>query len=58
MGFEDYTRTKGRQIDQMVFYALAQACRGRLVCKYFGEQVESDYQCGNCDRCDASCRVV
>jgi ATP-dependent DNA helicase RecQ len=58
MGFEDYLRSRYRQIDQVVFYALAQECRGRLVRRYFGETIESDYRCGNCDRCDASCRVA
>ena len=38
MGFEDYLRSKNRQIDQIVFYALAEGCRGRLVREYFGEK--------------------
>ena len=58
MGFEDYVRSRRRQLDQMVLYALAEDCRGRAVRKYFGEAVEKDYQCGNCDRCDPACRVV
>ena len=58
MGFEDYLRVKNRQIDQIVFYALAEGCRGRLVREYFGEDVEEDYRCGSCDLCDASLRLA
>ena len=58
MGFEDYVLIKNRQIDQIVFYALAEGCRGRLVREYFGETVEADYCCGSCDRCDPNLRLV
>ena len=58
MGFEDYLRIKNRQIDQIVFYALAEGCRGRLVREYFGETIESDYRCGSCDLCDPNLRLV
>ena len=58
MGFEDYLLSKNRQIDQIVFYALAEGCRGRLVREYFGETIEADYRCGSCDRCDPSLRLV
>lgn len=58
MGFEDYLLTKNRQIDQIVFYALAEGCRGQLVREYFGETVEADYRCESCDRCDTSLRLV
>ena len=58
MGFEDYLRSKNRQIDQIVFYALAEGCRGQLVREYFGETVEADYRCESCDLCDPSLRLV
>lgn len=58
MGFEDYLLNKNRQIDQIVFYTLAEGCRGRLVREYFGEKVETDYRCGNCDLCDSNLRIV
>ena len=58
MGFEDYLRRKHHQIDQIVFYALAEECRGQLVREYFGETVEDDYRCGSCDLCDPSLRLV
>ena len=58
MGFEDYLLSKNRQIDQIVFYALAEGCRGRLVREYFGETIEADYRCGSCDRCDSSLRLA
>ncbi len=58
MGFEDYVLIKNRQIDQIVFYALAEGCRGRLVREYFGETIEEGYRCGSCDRCDPNLRIV
>ena len=58
MGFEDYLRIKNRQIDQIVFYALAEGCRGRLVRQYFGETIEEDYRCESCDRCDPSLQIA
>ena len=58
MGFEDYLLSKNRQIDQIVFYALAEGCRGRLVRKYFGETIEAAYRCESCDRCDPSLRLA
>ena len=58
MGFEDYLLTKNRQIDQIVFYALAEGCRGQLVREYFGETVEADYRCESCDLCDTNLRLV
>ena len=58
MGFEDYLLGKNRQIDQIVFYSLAEGCRGCLVREYFGETIESDYRCGSCDRCDPNLRLV
>ena len=58
MGFEDYLRRKHHQIDEIVSYALAEGCRGRLVREYFGESIETDYRCGSCDRCDPNLRLV
>ena len=58
MGFEDYLRSRYRQLDQMVIYALADHCRGYTVRKYFGEAVPDDYRCGNCDLCNPDCGVV
>ena len=58
MGFEDYLLGKNRQIDQIVFYALAEGCRGRLVREYFGETIEADYRCESCDRCDPSLQIA
>ena len=58
MGFEDYLLSKNRQIDQIVFYVLAEGCRGRLVREYFGETIEGDYRCGSCDLCNPNLRLV
>ena len=58
MGFEDYLLGKNRQIDQIVFYALAEGCRGRLVREYFGETIEADYRCESCDCCDPTLQIA
>jgi len=37
----------------MVQYCQTAQCRTRFILEYFGEEVESDWECGNCDACDA-----
>jgi len=37
----------------MVQYCQSAQCRTRFILEYFGEEVESDWECGNCDACDA-----
>ena len=37
----------------MVQYCQTAQCRTRFILEYFGEDVESDWECGNCDACDA-----
>ena len=32
---------------------LIEACRTRFILEYFGEPVEADWTCENCDACDA-----
>jgi ATP-dependent DNA helicase RecQ len=38
----------------MVAYCQSAQCRSRYILQYFGEPVEDDWQCGNCDMCDRS----
>jgi ATP-dependent DNA helicase RecQ len=38
----------------MVAYCQSAQCRSRYILQYFGEGVEDDWQCGNCDVCDNS----
>ena len=36
----------------MVAYCQSAQCRSRYILQYFGEPVEDDWECGNCDMCD------
>jgi ATP-dependent DNA helicase RecQ len=38
----------------MVAYCQSAQCRSRFILQYFGEPVEDDWECGNCDMCDRS----
>ena len=51
MGLSDYVQYKRRRIDKMVYYAVANECRMKVIRDYFSEDVPEDYRCGICDRC-------
>jgi len=36
----------------MISYCQSAQCRTRFILEYFGEAVEPDWKCGNCDACD------
>lgn len=36
----------------MVAYCQSARCRTRYILEYFGEDVDADWECGNCDACD------
>ena len=36
----------------MINYCQSAQCRTRFILEYFGEDVDTDWQCGNCDACD------
>jgi ATP-dependent DNA helicase RecQ len=36
----------------MINYCQSARCRTRFILDYFGEDVDADWQCGNCDACD------
>lgn len=38
----------------IVAYCQSAQCRSRHILQYFGEPVEDDWECGNCDMCDRS----
>ena len=38
----------------MVAYCQSAQCRSRFILQYFGEPVDDDWECGNCDMCDRS----
>ena len=38
----------------MINYCQSAQCRTRFILDYFGEDVDVDWQCGNCDACDGA----
>jgi ATP-dependent DNA helicase RecQ len=40
----------------MVQYCQTAQCRTRFILEYFGESVDADWECGNCDACDGMAR--
>jgi len=38
----------------MINYCQNAQCRTRFILEYFGEDVDTDWQCGNCDACDGN----
>lgn len=40
----------------MVRYCQSAKCRTREILEYFGEPVDEEWECGNCDACDAMAR--
>ena len=40
----------------MIQYCQSAQCRTRFILDYFGEDVEADWECSNCDACDAMSR--
>ena len=42
------------KLRSMVAYCQSAQCRSRYILQYFGEEVEDDWECGNCDVCDHS----
>ena len=42
----------------MVDFCQTARCRTRFILEYFGEDVDADWKCGNCDACDAMTQWV
>jgi ATP-dependent DNA helicase RecQ len=40
------------KLRMMVQYCQSARCRTRFILEYFGEPVDDDWTCGNCDACD------
>ena len=58
IGEKQYLQNKQYQLDQMILYARTDSCRGGVVRRYFGENVDNDYRCNLCDICDSSLHAV
>jgi ATP-dependent DNA helicase RecQ len=42
------------KLRMMIAYCQSAQCRTRFILEYFGEEVEGDWKCGNCDACDGA----
>jgi ATP-dependent DNA helicase RecQ len=52
----DYEERRARdqaKLQAVVDFSQTARCRTRFVLEYFGEDVETDWRCDNCDACDA-----
>ena len=52
----DYEARRERdhqKLRAVVQFCQTTQCRTRYILEYFGEEVEDDWRCGNCDACDA-----
>jgi ATP-dependent DNA helicase RecQ len=52
MDYEERRARDQQKLQAMVDFAQTARCRTRYVLEYFGEEVEPEWQCGNCDACD------
>ena len=51
--YEERRERDHRALETMIDYAQSARCRTRFILEYFGEDVEPDWRCHNCDACDA-----
>ncbi|MHB0947650.1 MAG: RecQ family ATP-dependent DNA helicase [Gemmatimonadaceae bacterium] len=51
--YEQRRRQDRAKLQAMVRYCQSARCRTRFILDYFGEEVAADWECGNCDACDA-----
>jgi ATP-dependent DNA helicase RecQ len=44
------------KLQSMIQYCQTTKCRTRFILEYFGEDEDPEWECGNCDSCDAMVR--
>jgi ATP-dependent DNA helicase RecQ len=52
----DYEERRARdqaKLRAIIEFCQTARCRTRFILEYFGEEVDAEWQCGNCDACDA-----
>ena len=49
--YEERRAQDRAKLRAMIGYCQSAQCRTRFILEYFGEDVEPDWQCGNCDAC-------
>jgi ATP-dependent DNA helicase RecQ len=50
--YEDRRVQDRAKLRAMIAYCQSAQCRTRFILQYFGEEVEDDWKCDNCDACD------
>jgi ATP-dependent DNA helicase RecQ len=51
----EHRRVQDRaKLRAMINYCQSAQCRTRFILEYFGEEVDPDWQCENCDACDGT----
>jgi ATP-dependent DNA helicase RecQ len=48
---DEVKRIERQKLDAMLGYCETTHCRRRVLLDYFGETLDADYRCGNCDTC-------
>jgi len=56
--YEDRRVQDRAKLRAMINYCQSAQCRTRFILEYFGEDVEPDWECGNCDACDGEMALV
>jgi ATP-dependent DNA helicase RecQ len=56
--YEDRRIQDRAKLRAMINYCQSAQCRTRFILEYFGEDVEPDWECGNCDACDGEMALV
>jgi ATP-dependent DNA helicase RecQ len=54
--YEERREQDRAKLRMMVSYCQSARCRTRFILEYFGEPVDADWVCGNCDACDDQAR--
>ena len=54
--YEERRRLDRVKLDAMIRYCQTAGCRSRFILEYFGEEVDAQWRCENCDACDELAR--
>lgn len=53
LDYEERRERDQQKLRTMIEFCQTAECRTRFILEHFGEEVEPDWRCGNCDACDA-----
>ena len=52
LDYEERRERDQHKLRTMIEFCQTAECRTRFILEHFGEEVEADWRCGNCDACD------